>query len=183
MNSSRPVSFPVSHKTFLRVNIHRQALNILDIKAGDLCHISVAIGPEEAAESIGELKARVIPAIAWLAADAHLQRHIALISENVRGMLGVGFECKVVVGKYMMNVEDAAAVVVKEVEAEEGVTPISGKSGVAAAVTRKKLKVGIEKGQMEGWKWFLEHIFGTWQRTNKNGVTIRTLHQSGKKLC
>lgn len=178
MNPSRPTPFPVSHKTFLRVNIHRQALNFLDVKAGDLCHISVAINPEEMAESINEPKAKVIPVIAWLAADTHLQRHIALISENVRGMLGIGFENKVVVGKYTAKIEDAATVVVKEVEVEEPVNPVPGKNTPTAAVIGNKLKVGIEKGQVEGWRWFLEHIFGTWRRINKYAMTMRTLCSS-----
>lgn len=116
----------------------------------------------------------MFPAIAWLAADAHLQRHIALISENVRGMLGVGFENKVVVGKYMEKVGDAATVVVREVEAEELVVPTVGKSGVAAVAVGERLRVGIEKGQVEGWKWFLEHILGTWREINKIYHNART---------
>lgn len=129
-------------------------------------------------ESINEPKAKVIPVIAWLAADAHLQRHIALISENVRGMLGVGFENKVVVGKYTAKIEDAATVVVKEVEVEEVVNPMPSKNSAAVAVVGGKLKVGIEKGQVEGWRWFLEHIFGTWWRINKYAITMRTLCSS-----
>lgn len=127
------------------------------------------------AESIDEPKTKVIPVVAWLAADAHLQRHIALISENVRGMLGVGFENKVVVGKYTAKVEDAVTVVVREVEVEEAVAPVSGKNAATAAVMGNKLKVGIEKGQVEGWRWFLEHIFGTWLRINKYAITMRIL--------
>lgn len=127
------------------------------------------------AESINEPKAKVIPVIVWLAADAHLQRHIALISENVRSMLGVGFENKVVVGKYTAKTEDAATVVVKEVEVEEAVNPAPGKYSAAAAVVGGKPKVGIEKGQVEGWRWFLEHIFGTWWRINKYTINVYTL--------
>lgn len=177
MGSSRPTPFPVSHKTFLRVNIHRQALNLLNVKAGDLCRISVAINPDE---SISEPKTKTIPVIAWLAADAHLQKHIALISENVRGALGIGFENKVTVGKYTAKVEYAATVVVKEVEIEEIVAPVPGKNGaaVAAAVMGTKLKVGIEKEQKEGWRWFLEHIFGTWRRIKKDGIAKYTLYSS-----
>lgn len=179
MGSSRPTPFPVSHKTFLRVNIHRQALNLLNVKAGDLCRISVATNPDE---SISEPKTKAIPVIAWLAADAHLQKHIALISENVRGALGIGFENKVTVGKYMAKVEYAATVVVKEVEVEEIVVSAPGKNGATAtaavAVMGTKLKVGIEKGQKEGWRWFLEHIFGTWRRIKKYGITKYTLYSS-----
>lgn len=109
--------------------------------------------------------------MAWLAADVHLQRHIALISENIRGMLEVGFEDKVVVGKYTAKVEDAATVVVKEVEVEDVAVPASGK----VTVVGDKLEVGIGREQQEGWRWFLEHIFGTWRRINKDAITKCTL--------
>lgn len=178
MGLSRPTPFPVSHKTFLRVNIHRQALSLLDVKAGDLCHISVAINPDE---SISEPKTKTIPVIAWLAADAHLQKHIALISENVRGALGIGFENKVTVGKYTAKVEYAATIVVKEIE--ELVAPTPGRNGaaVAVAVMGTKLKLGIEKEQKEGWRWFLEHIFGTWRRIKKDGIAKYTLYASKER--
>lgn len=61
----------------------------------------------------------------------------------------------------MEKVGDAATVIVKEIEIEETAAPVAGKGGTTAS-GNKMLKVGIEKGQAEGWKWFLEHIFGTW---------------------
>lgn len=141
-----------------------------------MCHISVAISPDQITENIGESKTKTTPVVAWLAADVHLQRHIALISENIRGMLEVGFEDKVVVGKYTAKVEDAATVVVKEVEVEDIIVPASGKTiGIAVAVGGNKLKVGIGKEQQEGWRWFLEHIFGTWRRINKYAITKCTV--------
>lgn len=91
-------------------------------------------------------------------------------------MLEVGFEDKVVVGKYPAKVEDAATVVVKEVEIENVTVPVLGKTiGITAAVGGNKLKVGIEREQQEGWRWFLEHIFGTWRRINEDAITKCTL--------
>lgn len=98
-------------------------------------------------------------------------------------MLGIGFENKIVVGKYTEKVEEAVTVVVKEAEVEEAVAPTAGKNGVAAAASGKRLKVGIEKGQVEGWKWYLEHIFGTWRGTNKIVAITRIIFRSFLKNC
>ena len=62
-----------------------------------------------------------------------MQRHVALVSDNVKTLLGAGYEDKVLVERYTGRVADAARVAVKEGD---------GKSVVE-----------------EGWRWYLEHIF------------------------
>jgi len=62
-----------------------------------------------------------------------VQRHVALVSDNVKTLLGAGYEDKVLVERYTGRVIDAARVAVREGD---------GRSAVE-----------------EGWRWYLEHIF------------------------
>ncbi|KAH8155321.1 uncharacterized protein LAJ45_00331 [Morchella importuna] len=165
----RPFPTPVSHKTFLRINLNRGSLNNLDIKSGDLCHITTAEISETA-------KTPIIPAIAWLASDAHLQKGIALISDNVRTALSVGFEDKVLIGKYTEKVEDAVSVFVKEIEYEEPL-PTAARPGTTVP---KKSRVGIEKNQIEGWRWFLEHVLVETKYISE-GLILNAIEYKGVK--
>ena len=112
----------------------------LDIKSGELCQISVADG------DTGDGALKWWPAIAWLAADPHLQRHAALVSENVRELLCVGFEHKVIIRKYQNDIPEVINVVVREVPVEDG------KTGAAAKT------IPMKTSERRGWSCFLEHI-------------------------
>lgn len=70
--------------------------------------------------------------------------------------MSVGFEDKVLIGKYTEKVEDAVSVLVKEIEYGEPL-PTAARPGTTVP---KKSRVGIEKNQAEGWRWFLEHVLG-----------------------
>ncbi|KAL7272358.1 AAA+-type ATPase [Rhizina undulata] len=168
----RPFPQPVSHKTFLRVNLHRAAIAAHTLKSGELCHISVY--NEDGRD--GEEDNVKYPVVAWLAADPHMQKHIALISETVRGLLGIGFEHKVTLGKYGGVVRDATTVIVVEVEVEE-VVQLPGKNVTAV----RKLEIEtMEPGEKEGWKWFLEHIFVE-SKYVYEGLAFTSVEYKGKK--
>ncbi|CUS15734.1 unnamed protein product [Tuber aestivum] len=100
------------------------SLTPLGVKSGELCQVS----------TIGTNGEKAFPVIAWLSSDPHVQRHVALISDSVKTLLGAGYEDKVRVEKYTGKVIDAARVAVKE---GDGMSMVE-----------------------EGWKWYLEHIFG-----------------------
>jgi AAA family ATPase len=113
----------------------------LDIKSGELCQISTADG------DTGDGALKWWPAIAWLAADPHLQRHAALVSENVRELLCVGFEHRVIIRKYRNDIPEVINVVVREVPVEDG------KTGAAAKT------IPMKTSERRRWSYFLEHIF------------------------
>lgn len=127
----RPPAAAHTPKAFLRVHLHRQSLQKLSLKSGDLIELAKA-SPTNGANITW------IPAIAWLAADTQLQRHCALLSEAVKERLGVSFENEVLVRKYLPDVEGAETVVVTEVESDIPQPP-------------------MEDEQAEGWRWQVEN--------------------------
>lgn len=127
----RPPAAAHTPKAFLRVHLHRQSLQKLSLKSGDLIELAKA-------SLTNGTNITWIPAIAWLAADAQLQRHCALLSEAVKERLGVSFENEVLVRKYLPDVEGAETVVVTEVESDIPQPPMADE-------------------QAEGWRWQVEH--------------------------
>jgi len=64
----RPAPGHPYRKTFLRVHLHRQTLANLQLKAGELCHISVPKTRKVAAGDVTTVL-ELYPAIAWLTID------------------------------------------------------------------------------------------------------------------
>lgn len=132
----RPLPTPVSHKSFLRVHVHRDVLRNLDLKTGALVQIKKALAPDVVIT--GDDHATVWPALAWLTTDSHVTKNIALVGDVMRGLIGAGFENKMVLGKYEGEVLDALSIEVELVDKN----------------------VDLNRAA-EGWKWFLEHTLGT----------------------
>ncbi|KAF8454503.1 P-loop containing nucleoside triphosphate hydrolase protein [Terfezia claveryi] len=111
----RPAPGHPYHKTFLRVHLHRQTLANLQLKAGELCHISV---PKTHKPVIGDVTTvmELYPAIAWLTTDGQLGGNKAQVSEGWRMLSGTTLESKgLLLGRYIGDNGDASEVVIKEV--------------------------------------------------------------------
>lgn len=153
--SLRPSQSTSSHKTFLRISLHPSVLANLDLKAGGLCCVHAAPtaatpltnsngSTEEKKSSAKAIKA--YPALAWPASDPHITGKVALVSESIREMLRVGFEHKVLIGKYIGKKDvDASEVFLIEV------------AGDGSRVT----EFGWEM-EGEGWRYMVENALGRW---------------------
>ena len=110
----RPAPGHSSPKTFLRVHLHRQTLANLQLKVGDLCHISV---PKTQEPAVGDVTTvmELYPAIACLTIDGQLGGNKAQVSAGWRMLSGTTLESKgLLLGRYIGENGDASEVVVKE---------------------------------------------------------------------
>lgn len=105
------------------------------------------------------------PAVAWLAADPHLARHVTLVSETVRTLVGVGFENKVMVRKYQGQIREAEKVVVHEI-----MTEIIDSANLMRA------------GARDGWRFFLENLLSRWINIFLSWARTET-ENSGDEIC
>src|SRR5690606_2946771 len=111
----RPFPNSLSHKTFLRVHVHRAILKTLDISPGSLVLLSPAPDPAEIDLSLENLdlsdsedkkpqpkkKApKQWPAQIWIASDPQLQVKSAQLGEWLRTKVGLGFADKIVMKRY-----------------------------------------------------------------------------------
>lgn len=132
---------PTSHKTFLRIHLHRSVLANLGLMPGELCHLAIPRGgasdhPQD------QQQRELFPALAWPSTDSQISGKVVQVSEGWRGCVGLGLEVKVVVGKYQGELLDAGEVIVREVDG--GVT----EGDMASAGWTK---------EGEGWRFVLEN--------------------------
>jgi len=111
----------------------------LELKSGELCQIS-AQGSDHDDGAV-----KWWPAVSWLAADPHLQRHAVLVSETVRALVGVRFDNKIVLRRYQGEIGAAEKVTAREVPGDADVDVEGGGALMRA-------------GDRDGWRFFLEHI-------------------------
>jgi len=127
----RPAPGHPSHKTFLRVYLHRQTLANLQLKAGELCHISVPKAHRPAAGDVTTVL-ELYPAIAWLTTDGQLGGNKAQVSDGWRMSSGATLESKgLLLGRYIGENGDAGEVVMKEVGDSPGGWQTGGRGWVS----------------------------------------------------
>lgn len=130
----------MSHKLALRVHIHKTALAALDLKSGSLCTLSISTDQEDAPLS-------QFPAIAWQTTGSQPDRHVVLVSDCMRKLVGVSFDKKVIVKKYPGTPESAQTVVLREIDGQAD--PSKNSANASKSMDAKEL---------EGWRWFLRQV-------------------------
>ncbi|RPA76458.1 hypothetical protein BJ508DRAFT_8844 [Ascobolus immersus RN42] len=163
----RPFPNSLSHKTFLRVHVHRAILKTLDISPGSLVLLSPAPDPtdeldlesldlsddEEAAPKPKKKAVKQWPAQIWTSSDPQLQVKSAQLGEWLRQKVGLGFADKIIMRRYAEDDEGYRSIrEVKVVEVEELLEGKGGKTLNGDPPMQEKEK--------EGWRWFLEHVLG-----------------------
>ena len=104
---------------------------MLELKSGEPCQVY--------AHGCGDDDVKWWPAIAWLAVDPSMPKHITLLSSTTRRQVGVGLEEKAVVRRYKGEIKEADKMVVREIMGE----------GDKATLMRA--------GDRDGWRHILEH--------------------------
>ncbi|KAI5804611.1 P-loop containing nucleoside triphosphate hydrolase protein [Pyronema omphalodes] len=147
-----PSSQAVSHKNLLRVYLPTGILVSLGIKSGETVQIAPK-DPENPSQS------KWWPSVAWRAESPEV-RGAALVSEAFRGLLGIGFEHKVLVRRYQQDIREVDKITLKELLEEEDPR--------------------MKAGDRDGWRFFLEHILLEMKYIYE-GVILSDIAYKGRK--